>query len=188
MYVCAGIKSRIHGALPYSQCVAEDGGRHWTDEEVRALLIVWADRSIRERLKCTLRNKSIFQEMACQMQRHFGVVRNWKQCRTKYKNLKYEYKTAKTAQAARARSGASPAKYMKFFDEVEAILLDQELENGTLEMHKRLDDVELGGGSERLHTHGAESEIVIEIDDGMCSVCAAHANVFYDELTWNFAF
>uniref|UniRef100_A0A3Q0T1H8 Myb/SANT-like DNA-binding domain-containing protein n=1 Tax=Amphilophus citrinellus TaxID=61819 RepID=A0A3Q0T1H8_AMPCI len=76
------------------------GGRHWTDDEVRALLCVWADRSIRERLKCTLRNKSIFQEMARQMQRNFGVIRNWKQCRTKYKNLKYDYKTAKSAHAA----------------------------------------------------------------------------------------
>lgn len=175
-----GIKSRIHGALPYSQCVAEDGGRHWTDEEVRALLFVWADRRIRERLKCTLRNKSIFQEMARQMQRHFGVVRNWKQCRTKYKNLKYEYKTAKSAQAAGARSGVSPAKYMKFFDEVEAILLDRGLDNGTLEMQSRLDDGELGAGAERLQTpaQATESEVVIEIDDGTCSGSATHHSVY----------
>ncbi|XP_077964957.1 bifunctional phosphoribosylaminoimidazole carboxylase/phosphoribosylaminoimidazole succinocarboxamide synthetase isoform X2 [Gasterosteus aculeatus] len=133
---------------------AEEGGRHWTDDEVRALLCVWADRRVRERLKCTLRNKSIFQEMARRMQRSFGVVRNWKQCRTKYKNLKYDYKTAKGGHAA---GGGAPGKYMKFFDEVEAILLDRGLGDGTAEMQRRL--YEGGGGA------GEESEVVIEIED-----------------------
>ncbi|XP_074492188.1 bifunctional phosphoribosylaminoimidazole carboxylase/phosphoribosylaminoimidazole succinocarboxamide synthetase isoform X1 [Sebastes fasciatus] len=156
-------KSLIHRALPYTASVAEEGGRHWTDDEVRALLCVWADRRIRERLKCTLRNKSIFQEMARLMQRNFGVVRNWKQCRTKYKNLKYDYKTAKSAHAVGGGGAGGPGKYMKFFDEVEAILLDRGLENGSAEMQKRLYDGEAGAG--RLQTPASESEVVIEIDD-----------------------
>ncbi|XP_070764934.1 zinc finger protein with KRAB and SCAN domains 2-like [Enoplosus armatus] len=162
-----GIRSRIHRALPYTPSVAEEGGRHWTDDEVRALLCVWADRRIRERLKCTLRNKSIFQEMARQMQRNFGVVRNWKQCRTKYKNLKYDYKTAKSAHAAGGSSAGGPGKYMKFFDEVEAILLDRGLENGTMEMQQKLYDGEMGAGRLQTpaQTSASESEVVIEIDD-----------------------
>ncbi|CAI5640132.1 unnamed protein product [Oreochromis niloticus] len=166
-----GMKTRFHSAVSYSTNVAEEGGRHWTDDEVRALLCVWADRNIRERLKCTLRNKSIFQEMARQMQRNFGVIRNWKQCRTKYKNLKYDYKTAKSAHAAGGSSAGSPGKYMKFFDEVEAILLDKGLENGTREMQKRLYDGEMEAGRLQMpagHTGqvtGSESEVVIEIDD-----------------------
>ncbi|XP_041790846.1 multifunctional protein ADE2 isoform X2 [Chelmon rostratus] len=160
-------RSRIHRALPFTPSVAEEGGRHWTDDEVRALLCVWADRRIRERLKCTLRNKSIFQEMARQMQRNFGVVRNWKQCRTKYKNLKYDYKTAKSAHAAGGSSMGGPGKYMKFFDEVEAILLDRGLENGTMEMQKKLYDGEMGSGRLQTpaQTTASESEVVIEIDD-----------------------
>ncbi|KAI9519270.1 hypothetical protein NQZ68_029437 [Dissostichus eleginoides] len=157
-----GIKSLIH-RTPYTASVAEESGRHWTDDEVRALLCVWADRHIRERLKCTLRNKSIFQEMARQMQRNFGVVRNWKQCRTKYKNLKYDYKTAKSAHAVGSSGAGGPGKYMKFFDEVEAILLDRGLENGTMEMQKRLYEGEIG--AERQQTSASESEVVIEIDD-----------------------
>ncbi|CAG5862394.1 unnamed protein product [Menidia menidia] len=166
-----GVKSRIHPALPFPPNVMEEGGRHWTDDEVRALLCVWADRCIRERLKSTLRNKCIFQEMARQMQRKFGVVRNWKQCRTKYKNLKYDYKTAKSAHVAGGSSAGSPGKYMKFFEEVEAILLDRGLENGTVEMQTRLYNGEMGAG--RLQTtagnigqmNTSDSEIVIEIDD-----------------------
>lgn len=176
MSMCAGIKSRIHRALPYAPSVTEEGGRHWTDDEVRALLCVWADWRIRERLKCTLRNKSIFQEMARQMQRNFGVVRNWKQCRTKYKNLKYDYKTAKSAHAAGGSAAGGPGKYMKFFDEVEAILQDRALENGSVEMQKRLYDGEMAAGRTKTpaghsaQTTASESEVVIEIDDGMYSV------------------
>lgn len=158
---------------PYSMSVAEEGGRHWTDDEVRALLCIWGDRKIRQRLKSTLRNKSIFQEMARQMHRKYGVVRNWKQCRTKYKNLKYDYKTAKSAHAAGGAGAGGPGKYMKFFDEVETILLDQELKNGMAEIEKKLYEAEMGGGQVVVQapalTAASESEIVIEIDDGTCS-------------------
>jgi len=165
------MKGLLHRALPYAAGggVAEECGRHWTDDEVRALLCVWADRRVRERLKCTLRNKSIFQEMARQMQTTFGVVRNWKQCRTKYKNLKYDYKTAKSALGGGA---GAPGKYMKFYDEVEAILLDRGLENGTAEMQRRLYDGEEAGLEEAgletagLETAASESEVIIEIEDG----------------------
>ncbi|XP_035593066.1 multifunctional protein ADE2 isoform X1 [Oncorhynchus keta] len=162
----------LHGALPYAQCVGPEGGRHWTDEEVRALLCVWSDRHVRQRLKGTLRNKAIFQEMARRMQRGFGVVRNWKQCRTKYKNLKYEYKMAKSAQAAAGSSGSGPGRYMKFFDELEAILLDRGLDgkDGTHDMQRRGPDVDRGAG--RLETLGGPTQstapagdLVIEIDD-----------------------
>lgn len=170
--VSAGTKTRLNATPPYSPNLAEEGGRHWTDDEVRALLCIWADQNIRERLKSTLRNKCIFQEMAHQMQRKFGVVRNWKQCRTKYKNLKYDYKTAKSAHAARGGGSGSPGKYMKFFEEVEAILLNKVMENGTAEMQKRLYNGDMA--AERLqtppgtarHTTAADTEIVIEIDDG----------------------
>ncbi|XP_061833399.2 bifunctional phosphoribosylaminoimidazole carboxylase/phosphoribosylaminoimidazole succinocarboxamide synthetase [Nerophis lumbriciformis] len=138
--------------------VAEEGGRHWTDDEVRALLCVWADGRVRDRLKSTLRNKFIFQEMSRHMQRTFGVVRNWKQCRTKYKNLKYDYKTAKSAHEGDGSSGSSGAgKYMKFYDEVEAILMDRGLNDMSLEVKGKLFDGE--------KTEKSEGEVVIEIDD-----------------------
>lgn len=106
--------------------------------------------------------------MARLMQRKFGVVRNWKQCRTKYKNLKYDYKIAKSSHAAGGDGAGTPGKYMKFFDEVEAILLDQGLENGTTERQKKTYDGETGAESLQSmpQTGASESEIVIEIDDG----------------------
>ncbi|XP_033820625.2 multifunctional protein ADE2 [Periophthalmus magnuspinnatus] len=157
-----GMKVIVHRALSYNAGTAEEGGRHWSDDEVRALLCVWADKNIRERLKCTLRNKTIFQEMSRLMEKNFGIVRNWKQCRTKYKNLKYDYKTVKTTlDAGGSSSVAGPNKYMKFFEEVEAIMLDHGLERGSLDMQKRVFDGEMA----TLNTTGPENETVIEIDD-----------------------
>lgn len=167
--------------------MAEEGGRHWTDDEVRALLCVWADRNIREHLKSTLRNKCIFQEIARQMQRKFGVVRNWKQCRTKYKNLKYDYKTAKSAHAATGSSVGSPGKYMKFFEEVEAILLNRGLENGMEEMRSRLYNGEVGEESlqkaDGTTAQNTDKEIVIEIDDGRYTLMKTHTSCLWKTLT-----
>lgn len=95
--------------------MASEGGKHWTDEEVQALLYIWADPIVQRRLQGTVRNKSIFQEVAQKLQ-SFGVHRDWKQCRSKYKNLKYDYKNSKTSGVGYL------GKTMKFFREVEAIL------------------------------------------------------------------
>ncbi|KAI4892529.1 hypothetical protein NFI96_024697 [Prochilodus magdalenae] len=96
-----------------------EGGRHWSDKEVRALLTVWADREVQGRLQTTHRNKAIFQEMARRLEVQHGVVRDWRQCRTKYKNLKYDYKVSR-----------SQGRSMRFFAEVDAILQGKVTEDG----------------------------------------------------------
>lgn len=45
-----------------------------------------------------------------------GIDRDWKQCRTKHKSLKYEHKTVRTAH------GLGMTRNMKFFTEVSAVL------------------------------------------------------------------
>lgn len=95
-----------------------EGGRHWSDKEIRALLNIWADREMQVRLQSTHRNKAIFQEMARRLEFQHGVVRDWRQCRTKYKNLKYDYKVSK-----------SQGRPMRFFTEVDAILQGKDTED-----------------------------------------------------------
>lgn len=133
-----------------------EGGRHWSDDEVRALLSVWADRHVQQQLQHTLRNKAIFQEMARRLHRQYGVVRDWKQCRTKYKNLKYEYKISKSAQAAGLMAAATggQVRAMKFFSEVETILQGRELELGEEEER---DEDERDGEEEE----GLEERVVV---------------------------
>lgn len=91
-------------------------GKHWTEEEVKALLSVWSEKSIRKQLRGTLRNKGIFIYIAKRLQ-ELGVCRDWKQCRAKYKNLKYEYRTVKYAH-----NSGDATKTMKFFHDLDAIL------------------------------------------------------------------
>ncbi|MGH0157828.1 UNVERIFIED_CONTAM: hypothetical protein FKN15_065099 [Acipenser sinensis] len=105
-----------HTKLSFIPCVAIEGGKHWTDDEVRALLHIWSDSNIQTQLEGAVRNKSIFEEIANKLQK-FGIDRDWKQCRTKYKNLKYEYKTVRSAQGS-----GNTCKSMKFFNELDAIL------------------------------------------------------------------
>ncbi|KAM9237580.1 bifunctional phosphoribosylaminoimidazole carboxylase/phosphoribosylaminoimidazole succinocarboxamide synthetase [Dugong dugon] len=95
--------------------VANEGGKHWTVPEVKALIGIWSDKSIQQQLEGTVRNKTIFEQIAAKLQKS-GIERDWKQCRTKYKNLKHEYKIVRTAQ------GLGMTKSMKFFTELDAIL------------------------------------------------------------------
>lgn len=91
-------------------------GKHWTEEEVKAFLSVWSEKNIRKQLDGTLRNKGIFIYIAKRLQ-ELGVCRDWKQCRAKYKNLKYEYRTVKYAH-----NSGDVTKTMKFFRDLDAIL------------------------------------------------------------------
>lgn len=153
-----------------------EGGRHWSDDEVRALLCVWADKHVQQQLQRTLRNKSIFQEMAQRLQQHYGVVRDWKQCRTKYKNLKYEYKIAKSTQSSGMPvSTSSQVRAMKFFSEVETILKGKELDAGEEDDRDEEDDEEERTTSLRninpsIQTRVPDGDQVIKIDDGKINV------------------
>ncbi|XP_069645607.1 bifunctional phosphoribosylaminoimidazole carboxylase/phosphoribosylaminoimidazole succinocarboxamide synthetase isoform X2 [Haliaeetus albicilla] len=105
--------------------VANEGGKHWTVNEVRALIRIWSDKNIQQQLEGTVRNKRIFEQVAARLQK-FGIDRDWKQCRTKYKNLKHEYKSVKGAQ-----DSGSTSKSMKFFNELDAILGHSTMEQGS---------------------------------------------------------
>ncbi|XP_077659575.1 bifunctional phosphoribosylaminoimidazole carboxylase/phosphoribosylaminoimidazole succinocarboxamide synthetase isoform X2 [Urocitellus parryii] len=100
---------------PFIPTVANEGGKHWTMPEVRALIGIWSDKSIQQQLEGTVRNKRIFELIAAKLQKS-GIERDWKQCRTKYKNLKHEYKIVRTAQ------DLGMTRNMKFFTELDAIL------------------------------------------------------------------
>ncbi|XP_060273115.1 bifunctional phosphoribosylaminoimidazole carboxylase/phosphoribosylaminoimidazole succinocarboxamide synthetase isoform X7 [Ovis aries] len=106
--------------------VANEGGKHWTVPEVRALIGIWSDQGIQQQLEGTMRNKRIFEQIAAKLQK-LGIERDWKQCRTKYKNLKHEYKIVRTAR------DLGMAKSMKFFTELDAILGDKKTENSQQE-------------------------------------------------------
>ncbi|XP_063314109.1 bifunctional phosphoribosylaminoimidazole carboxylase/phosphoribosylaminoimidazole succinocarboxamide synthetase isoform X2 [Pelobates fuscus] len=96
--------------------ISNEGGKHWTDREIQALINIWSDKNIRWQLKGTVRNQGIFEHIASLLHKE-GIDRDWRQCRTKYKNLKHEYVVLK-----KAKESGNKTKTMKYFDELDVIL------------------------------------------------------------------
>lgn len=49
-------------------------GKHWCDNEVRALIHIWHDEKIKQMLEGATRNKNIFEEIARRLMQ-FGIDR-----------------------------------------------------------------------------------------------------------------
>ncbi|KAE8629637.1 hypothetical protein XENTR_v10000550 [Xenopus tropicalis] len=96
--------------------VSNEGGKHWTSKEIDALIRIWSDRNICRQLKGTVRNQKIFEHIA-NLLKEAGIDRDWRQCRTKYKNLKHEYVVIKKAQES-----GDESKTMKYFCELDTIM------------------------------------------------------------------
>ncbi|XP_072538700.1 bifunctional phosphoribosylaminoimidazole carboxylase/phosphoribosylaminoimidazole succinocarboxamide synthetase isoform X2 [Salminus brasiliensis] len=94
-----------------------DSGRNWTEEEVAALLNIWSEEGIQQQLQVSTRNKDVFVQISRRLLQQ-GVERDWKQCRTKYKNLKYLYRSL---QRGKADIGDT-RRIMKFYEQLDNIL------------------------------------------------------------------
>lgn len=82
-----------------------------------ALLRIWAEEGIQRQLQGSTRNKDIFVQISRRLLQQ-GVERDWKQCRTKYKNLKYLYRSL---QRGKGDIG-DPRRIMRFYDQLDALL------------------------------------------------------------------
>lgn len=94
-----------------------DSGRNWSEEEVAALLNIWSEEGIQQQLQGSTRNKDVFVQISRRLLQQ-GVERDWKQCRTKYKNLKYLYRSL---QRGKADIGDT-RRIMKFYKQLDSIL------------------------------------------------------------------
>ena len=64
---------------------------NWTNDEVAAIIDIWANVKIQGQLDGMLRNKKVYERISEEMAGR-GFVRTFKQCRNKIKWLKHEYK------------------------------------------------------------------------------------------------
>ena len=65
-------------------------GHGWSTEATQALISVWGEANVQEKLDGVSRNHTINEETAERMC-EAGYDYTWKQCRTKVKNLTYKY-------------------------------------------------------------------------------------------------
>ncbi|XP_078271344.1 uncharacterized protein LOC144602295 isoform X2 [Rhinoraja longicauda] len=96
--------------------MARRASKNWGDQEIKGLLSIWKDRSIQDQLAGTVRNKDVFVRISNNLE-ELGIKRDWKQCRAKVKNLKYEYRI----MVNQRRSGRR-CKSMRFYNEIDAVL------------------------------------------------------------------
>lgn len=94
-----------------------DTGRNWSDREVRALIQVWSDERVCKQLESSTRKRDIFVQISNRLMQQ-GIERDWKQCHTKYKNLKYLYRSLQRGRTEKT----DPRHLMRFYDEVDAIM------------------------------------------------------------------
>lgn len=94
-----------------------DTGRNWSDQEVQALIQVWSDELICKQLESSTRKRDIFVQISNKLMQQ-GIERDWKQCHTKYKNLKYLYRSLQRGKA----DITERKRIMRFYDEVDAIM------------------------------------------------------------------
>lgn len=105
------------GSDQFNVITVHDSGRNWSEEEVDKLIGIWSEDGIRRQLENSTRNKNIFVQISRRLLQQ-GVERDWKQCRTKYKNLKYLYRSL---QRGKADIG-DPRRIMKYYDQLDTIL------------------------------------------------------------------
>uniref|UniRef100_A0A1X7TRH7 Myb/SANT-like DNA-binding domain-containing protein n=1 Tax=Amphimedon queenslandica TaxID=400682 RepID=A0A1X7TRH7_AMPQE len=93
----------------------------WTDKEITALISIWGDTKIQEKLDGSTRNKTIFIEISEKLEATTGISREWQQCRSKIKNLKTEYKRIKDHNNITGNG----RKTFQFFKQMDSILGDR---------------------------------------------------------------
>uniref|UniRef100_A0A3B4H0N1 Myb/SANT-like DNA-binding domain-containing protein n=1 Tax=Pundamilia nyererei TaxID=303518 RepID=A0A3B4H0N1_9CICH len=84
---------------------------------VRALIQVWSDERICRKLESSTRKRDIFVQISRRLLQQ-GIDRDWKQCHTKYRNLKYLYRSLQRGKT----DEADPRCLMRFYEEVDSIM------------------------------------------------------------------
>ena len=63
----------------------------WSCKATKALLSAWGEQDIQSQLNAMTRNRVVYEKVACSM-KEMDYDYNWKQCRTKVKNLTQTYR------------------------------------------------------------------------------------------------
>ena len=129
-----------------------DTGRNWSDQEVRALIQVWSDERVCRQLESSTRKRDIFVQISNRLIQQ-GIERDWKQCHTKYKNLKYLYRSLQRGKS----DEADPRRLMKFYDEVDAIM--NRTTNGSPHVTRTADQQDVSGELVMLEGSGERDHV-----------------------------
>ena len=71
-------------------------GVGWSHDATRALISIWGESDVQEKLDGVKRNKDIYLKISMKLQ-EMGYSWTWQQCRTKIKNLTQNYRKVTTS-------------------------------------------------------------------------------------------
>lgn len=132
---------------------------------MRALVQVWSDERVCRQLESSTRKRDIFVQISNRLMQQ-GIERDWKQCHTKYKNLKYLYRSLQRGKS----DDADPRRLMRFYNEVDAIM--KRMTNGSphdvgAQLDSEENDVEVC-----LAKMNSESTVVGTMEERSSSSCS----------------
>uniref|UniRef100_A0A673ZND5 Myb/SANT-like DNA-binding domain-containing protein n=1 Tax=Salmo trutta TaxID=8032 RepID=A0A673ZND5_SALTR len=96
----------------------DDVGWTWSPEETKALISVWSNEQILQKMEQTYRNKHVYSEISERL-KDLGVKRTWKQCQNKMKALKWRYR-----ETLRNPSSSRPCPFFSELHEFLAAMPD----------------------------------------------------------------
>ncbi|XP_008425258.1 trihelix transcription factor GT-3a-like isoform X1 [Poecilia reticulata] len=95
-------------------------GQTWNEEEVKALLKIWADENVLKLLLTTHKNKQVFKLISGDMEA-LGFPRTASQCRTKVKKLRQQYVKIRNMLRNNGSTGDAKEQF-PWYDELDAML------------------------------------------------------------------
>jgi len=94
----------------------------WTDDEVQALLSIYAQDDIQQELKTAARNEKVYAKISGKLG-ELDIEHSAKRCREKLKKLKQDYKRIKDHNNS---TKGSEQRTNKWFDRLDALLGDRD--------------------------------------------------------------
>lgn len=89
----------------------------WTDEDVQALLNIYAEENIQKEFQSSARNAKVYQKISARLG-EMGIQHSPQRCREKIKKMKQDYKKIKDYN----RANGSNRRSGKWFERLDAIL------------------------------------------------------------------
>ncbi|XP_017338143.1 myb/SANT-like DNA-binding domain-containing protein 2 isoform X2 [Ictalurus punctatus] len=97
----------------------------WTDEDVQALLNIYAEENIQKEFESSARNAKVYQKISARLG-EMGIQHSPQRCREKIKKMKQDYKKIKDYN----RVNGSNRRSGKWFEKLDAILGQRGLDSG----------------------------------------------------------
>ncbi|XP_072556397.1 uncharacterized protein [Paramormyrops kingsleyae] len=137
----------------------------WTDEEVHALLSIYAEADIQREFDSTTRNDKLYRKISSRLA-EMGVQHTAKQCREKIKKMKQDYKKVKVHN----NQNGSERKTNKWFSIMDAILGHRPAYSGNAETKESV------AASLELTVDDTQATDVSSKEDHLCEISQSESS------------